>query len=434
MAVQHDRAMVLDRGPQATFAPEQIGRTQAITPEGYLLCSDVRIARTGAMLYRPDEVPEVRPAANGQMVVIMRDADVLFAPETIASFSGKPVTNDHPPALLSETDTRKYQVGVLLNPRRGEGVDTEYLMADLLITDADTIKLIVAKKKREVSPGYDAELEEVKPGLGRQTAILGNHLAIVDRGRGGSTCAIQDTETDMAKRRKMSLMDRLRAAFRDNDETAFESALADAPEGLGEEPDGDEGGVHVHIHNAPADPVTPAAATVDTDEDPYEARFKALEDAMAGMSAKFDEMAAAQTASTTEPTVQVTDEDAEEDEPADSKEVMDAAAKAEIIFPGYKSGTMDGEPKRRALTDMRRDVLTRALNDSARKAPVEAILAGVDLAASKPAQVRVLFDAAAAVAKAHNTRPRVTAIPQGPMTAALMQEKIAARRAKASGR
>ena len=432
MAVHHDRAMVLDRGSQATYAPEQLGRTQALTPEGYLLCSDVRIARTGAMLYRPDEVPEVRPAANGQMVVIMRDADVLFAPDAIASFNGKPVTNDHPPALLSETDTRKYQIGVVLNPRRGEGVDSEYLMADLLITDAATIALIVAKKKREVSPGYDAELEEVKPGLGRQTAILGNHLAIVDRGRGGSSCAIQDMETNMAKRRKMSLMDRLRAAFRDNDETAFESALADAPEGLGEEPDGDEGGVHVHIHNAPTEPVAPAAAVAD--ENPYEERFKALEDAIAGMGARFDEMAAAQTASTTEPNVQVTDEDPEEDEPADSKEVMDAAAKAEIIFPGYKSGTMDGEPKSRAITDMRRDVLTRALNDSARKAPVEAILAGVDLAASKPAQVRVLFDAAAAVAKAHNTRPRVTAIPQGPMTAALMQEKIAARRAKASGR
>lgn len=430
MAVQHDRAMVLDRGPQATYAPEQIGRTQAITPEGYLLCSDVRIARTGAMLYRPDEVPEVRPAANGQMVVIMRDADVLFAPDAIASFNGKPVTNDHPPALLSETDTRKYQIGVVLNPRRGEGVESEYLMADLLITDAATIALIVAKKKREVSPGYDAELEEVKPGLGRQTSILGNHVAIVDRGRGGSTCAIQDKETDMAKPRKMSLMDRLRAAFRDNDETAFESALADGAEDLGVEPDGDEGGVHVHIHNAPSEPA-PAAATTDTDEDPYEARFKAIEDAIAGMGARFDELAAAQAASSTEPTVQVTDEDAAEDEPADSKEVMDAAAKAEIIFPGYKSGTMDGEPKRRAITDMRRDVLTRALNDSARKAPVEAILAGVDLAASKPAQIRVLFDAAAAVAKAHNTRPRVNAIPQGPMTAAKLQEKINERRAKA---
>ena len=429
MTLHHDRAMVLDRGSQATYAPEQIGRTQAFTPEGYLLCSDVRLARTGAMLYRPDEVPEVRPAPNGQMVVITRDADVLFAPETLASFSGKPVTNDHPPALLTESDTRKYQIGVVLNPRRGEGVDAEYLVGDLLITDSATIALIVAKKKREVSPGYDAELEEVKPGLGRQTRILGNHLAIVDRGRGGPTCAIQDKETDMAKRRTMSLMDRLRAAFRDNDETAFESALADAPEGLGEEPDGDEGGVHVHIHNAPTEPAPAAVTTADTDENPYEARFKALEDAIAGMTARFDEMAAAKP--DPEPVVAVTDEEAEEDEPADSSEVMDAAAKAEIIFPGYKTGTMDGQPKRRAITDMRRDVLTRALADSARKAPVEAILAGVDLAASKPAQVRVLFDAAAAVAKSHNARPRINAIPQGPMTAAKLQEKINERRAKA---
>lgn len=427
MTVQHDRAMVHDRDPQATYAPDQIGRTQAFTPEGYLLCSEVRVGRTGAMLYRPDEVPEVRPADNGQMVVIIRDADVLFSPDTLASFNGKPVTNDHPPALLSESDTRKYQIGVMLNPRRGEGVDAEYLIADLLFTDAAIIALVVAKKKREISLGYDAELEEVKPGLGRQSRILGNHVAIVDRGRAGSTCAIQDKETDMAKRRKQSLMDRLRAAFRDNDETALENVLADASEVLGEEPDGDEGGVHVHIHNGTREEPAPAVPVADEDEDPYEARFKAIEDAVSGMTARLDEMVAAQAPADPKPDVELTDEDGEE-EIAESAEVMDAAAKAEIIFPGYKTGTMDGKPKRRAITDMRRDVLTRALADSARKAPVESILSGVDLAKSKATHVRVMFDAAAAIAKAHNSRPRGTTIPQGPMTAAKMQEQINARR------
>ena len=43
----------------------------------------------------------------------------------------------------------------------------------------------------------------------------------------------------------------------------------------------------------------------------------------------------------------------------------------------------------------------------------------------------MLFDAAAAVAKSHNARPRINAIPQGPMTAAKLQEKINERRAKA---
>lgn len=422
--------MVLDRGPQATYAPEQIGRTQAITPEGYLLCSDVRVARTGAMLYRPDEVPEVRPAPNGQMVVITRDADVLFAPETLASFNGKAVTLDHPPALVSEADTKKYQVGVTLNPRRGEGVESEYMIADLLITDAALIAAILAKRKREVSLGYDAELEEIKPGLGRQSRIIGNHTAIVDRGRAGSTCAIQDKETDMAKRRKQSLMDRIRAAFRDNDETALENVLTDASEVLGgEEPDGDEGAVHVHIHNgAREDPAgTPAPAVND---DPYEGRFKAIEDAISGLVSKIDGMAPPAPVDPKTKDEPITDEDGEE-ETAERAEMMDAAAKAEIIFPGFKIGTMDAATKRRAITDMRRDVLSRALGDNARKAPVEAILAGVDLTKAKPSQIRVLFDAAAFTAKAHNSRARVTTIPQGPMTAAKMQEQIAARRKSA---
>lgn len=427
MTVHRDRAMVADRSPQATYAPEQLGRTQALTPEGYLLCSGVRIARTGAMLYLPSEVPEVRPAPNGQMIVVTRDADVLFDPEALASFNGKPVTDDHPPALVGKDDAKKYQVGVTLNPRRGEGVDSEYLVADLLITDAPMIAKILAKKKREISLGYDAEVEEVKPGLGRQARIIGNHTAIVDRGRAGSTCAITDKETDMAKR-KMSLMDRVRAAFRDNDETALESALADASEVLGTgEPDGDEGGVHVHIHNGTREEPAPAAVTTD-EADPNEARFKALEDSVGGIMARLDEMAAAK-AEPAASVVETTDEDAEEETEAERSEVMDAQAKAEIIFPGFKPGTMDAAPKRRALTEMRRDVLARAFNDSARRAAVEPILAGVDLAKSKPAHLRVLFDAAAAVAKVHNTRPRaVTAIPQGPMTAAKLQEQIAARR------
>lgn len=428
MAVHHDRAVVTDRSPQATYAPEQLGRTQAITPEGYLLCSEVRVARTGAMLYRPDEVPEVSPAPNGQMVVITREADVLFSPETLASFNGKAVTNNHPPKLVDESDTRKFQIGVMLNPRQGEGVDADYMVADLLITDAATIEQVVAKKKREVSLGYDAELEEIKPGLGRQSRIIGNHIAIVDRGRAGSTCAIQDKDTDMAKRRKQSLMDRLRAAFRDNDETAFESALADAPEDLGGEPDGDEGGVHVHIHNGTREEPAPAAATTD-EENPYEERFKSLEDSVAGFNARFDELTAAITANK-DPQLETTDADPDEEAEAESAEVMDAAAKAEIILPGYKSGTMDAaaKPKRRAITDMRRDVLTRALADSARKAPVEAVVAGLDLAKAKAPTIKAVFDAASFTAKAHNSRPRGLTIPQGPMTAAKMQEKIAARR------
>lgn len=399
-----------------------------MTPAGYLLCSDVRIARTGSMLYRPDEVPEVTPAANGQMVVIMRDADVLFDSDAMASFSGMDITDDHPPSLLTPETAGKYSVGTVLNPRRGEGVESEYLIADLLIKNAKTIATVQARKKREVSCGYDADLEEIKPGLGRQIGLVGNHVAIVDRGRAGSSCTIQDKETDMA-RRKPSMMDRLRKAFKDNDETALETILDDLPDGDG--PNDDDGPVVVHIHNAPpAAEAKPAeVATVDDEPNPYEERFKALEDGFSDIGTRLDEIAAKLEPAKPAEVDPVLDEEPTEKEEAKREEVMDAAAKAEIILPGYKIGTMDSVRTGSDLTGIRRDVLTRAFADSARKGAVEAIIGSADLATAKPGQIRTFFDAACAIAKErNNNRRQIGIVPQGPMTAAKLQEQITERR------
>ena len=45
---------------------------------------------------------------------------------------------------------------------------------------------------REVSCGYDADYEQTSPGKGKQSNIIGNHLALVDQGRAGHAYAIQD--------------------------------------------------------------------------------------------------------------------------------------------------------------------------------------------------------------------------------------------------
>jgi hypothetical protein len=67
------------------------------TPEGYLLCLDVAIARLGVQEYLPEEVPI--SAEGRETVLVYRMAADVFAPETIASFEGKPVTLDHPEDL-----------------------------------------------------------------------------------------------------------------------------------------------------------------------------------------------------------------------------------------------------------------------------------------------------------------------------------------------
>ena len=65
------------------------------TPEGFLLCRDVPIARCGVQEYLPEEVPV--EAGDASAVLVVREEGEVFSPETMASFEGKSVTLFHPP-------------------------------------------------------------------------------------------------------------------------------------------------------------------------------------------------------------------------------------------------------------------------------------------------------------------------------------------------
>src|ERR1700692_2988687 len=73
---------------------EKIGPKQSITREGFLLCEDVPLARTGKMIYGPGETP-VQVGGAGY-VTIIREEDEVFHPESMASFVGKDVVDEHP--------------------------------------------------------------------------------------------------------------------------------------------------------------------------------------------------------------------------------------------------------------------------------------------------------------------------------------------------
>lgn len=179
------------------------------TPEGYLLCLDVPIARTGVMEYAADEVPgELSEDADGSVVLVSRSAADVFAPETMASFEGKSVTVDHPGEFVTPENWQALTVGICQNVRRGEGDSRDLLLADLLITDAHAIEL-VRGGLREVSCGYDADYEAMAPGVGRQHNIMGNHIALVPRGRCGARCKINDKDTDMGKPTKSKATDKM---------------------------------------------------------------------------------------------------------------------------------------------------------------------------------------------------------------------------------
>ncbi len=177
-----------------TRLSENISRRE---PEGYLLCLNVPIARTGTQDYLPEELGLPR---GPDVIPVLRPEAEVFSPETVASFEGMPVTNDHPPEGVDIGNIRALQKGHAHNVRRGTGDESDLLLADLIITDPVLIDLIM-DGKREISCGYTYELAE-ENGQYIQRKIRGNHVAVVDAGRAGPRVSIKDHKASISERRK----------------------------------------------------------------------------------------------------------------------------------------------------------------------------------------------------------------------------------------
>ena len=185
-------------------------------PEGYLLCLNVPVARTGYQEYLPEELgidippgswPEgaegvVQGAIGKPPVKVFRPEEEVFSKETIASFEGMPVTNDHPPDGVDIENIRRLQTGHAHNVRRGTGEESDLLLADLIITDPRLIDQILAGK-REISCGYTYDLF-LENGQYIQRKIRGNHIAVVDAGRAGHRVSIKDSQAETSARKERS--------------------------------------------------------------------------------------------------------------------------------------------------------------------------------------------------------------------------------------
>lgn len=171
------------------YTTSKISENMHETPEGFLICVGVPIARTGEMIYGENEIP-LTGDANGE-IKVNREENEVFNSKTMASFEGKPITITHPTEFVTPDNWSRLAKGVMQNVRRGDGDQKNDLLADLLITDSMAINLI-RNGLREVSCGYEANYIQEEDGKGRQTRIVGNHLALVDQGRAGSSYAIND--------------------------------------------------------------------------------------------------------------------------------------------------------------------------------------------------------------------------------------------------
>lgn len=178
------------------------------TDEGYLKVP-ARIARTGIQDYAAFEMGLDSLDPN-QLIRVYRPDKEVFKQESLDSFKEKPVTNDHPPELVDATNIKKYGIGWT-----GHQVerDQNFVKANLIITDAEIIKLINSGKV-ELSNGYTADIDWT-PGVTQdgehydaiQTNIKGNHVAIVVKGRAGEQVRLSDQFRKSEDTMKVSIFD-----------------------------------------------------------------------------------------------------------------------------------------------------------------------------------------------------------------------------------
>lgn len=170
---------------------DRISENISRAPDGTLICLNVPIGRLGSMTYLGRELG-VTDNPMGQYEVRRTEAD-LFNPATIASFEGMTVTHDHPPEFINTSNWGAYAKGHIENVRRGEGEDSDKLLADLFIKDAVLADLIENGSIRQVSSGYNCKYSPNDRGGFDQNGIRGNHLAVVRAGRAGRSVAIKDS-------------------------------------------------------------------------------------------------------------------------------------------------------------------------------------------------------------------------------------------------
>ena len=266
----------------------KLSPNQTETAEGYLICRNVPIARTGKQQYLAREL--LLDGDPERVVEVDRREEDVFEDAVLASFEGKPVTDGHPPENVGPGNFSAYARGHVQNVRR-EG---PYIVADLHINDPVLASEVRNRVKREVSCGYLCAY--VSDGAGyRQTHIRGNHVAIVPRGRAGREVAIQDTAGEAGKGRDAmsdfwkSVLTAFGMAAKDASPDELDAMVVttasalDVARGAGEEPEPGQEEADGEKEGQPTEGQTPAADALSEKMDKV---LQALDSIAQGLQAK----------------------------------------------------------------------------------------------------------------------------------------------------
>lgn len=376
------------------FYTSRIGNSRFEMADGSLLCKDVPIARTGMQAYDENELEGLIGDEDGE-IVVTRDADEVFRPETLASFEGMAFTLGHPKDMVNPGNWKDFAHGHIQNVRRGTGDQADLMLCDIHIKTAEGIQKVMDGQD-QISMGYDAEYEQSGPGKARQHTIIGNHCASVPNGRAGIRCSIGDSLFMTTK--NQGWLSQLKRAIKTKDADGLAELVDNAPAELIEPSLDLARAVNIVIN--PAQPLPPekelGGLTVDEESagasstGELEAKVDALTLLVQGLIG-----------GSGTPTIDAGDDEDEKDEK--KKMTTDAAyqqgviSRADLIMPGVKL------PEGGKLASFKRSVMDAAFKTTEGHALLMPLVgAAPDFAKMPKATLDATFISASEIAKARN--------------------------------
>lgn len=195
------------------------GSTRQTLENGFLKVKG-RVARSGIQSYYRCELGlKDEPFKR---IRLYRPPEVVLSDEVCKMFDGVDVTNEHPKEFIDKTNYRKLTAGVVLGNAQKDEESPNFIVCDMLIKDADTIKAIEAGKIQlsvgyrntiDFTDGVTPEGEKYDARVDKITLV--NHVALVPRARAGIEARLFDSFGGKMKNLKIG-----DAEFELNDEVA----------------------------------------------------------------------------------------------------------------------------------------------------------------------------------------------------------------------
>ena len=162
---------------------EKLGPHKFKTPEGYLICTDAILSRTGKQEYKRCELFGDACEDPDKIVNVDRTDAEVFNDKAMASFENKPICIEHPDEDVNAENHNELAVGFVRDIHKGEDNGRPVMMGTLVITDKNAVEAVENGEYKELSCGYDCDIND-DDNL-QQRNIRGNHVALCKQGRAG---------------------------------------------------------------------------------------------------------------------------------------------------------------------------------------------------------------------------------------------------------